>query len=188
MEWLWFMAGLLLGGLAAGLAVWQVRRTAASSPAPDRWPTVLVPLLIGESSHADLPKAALCTALSLAPGGKVVFDLFIEVPRSHGLEAQMVAETEVSLELIEAAEEEARRHGRIIESNIQKVRDYGYGVVEAARQLGAKAVVLQVASVLRSPAQRGELGSSVRQPNISALTTLIHDRAGCDVLITPSEI
>ncbi len=133
-------------------------------------------LLIGESSRAYLPKAALCTALGPAPDGNVVSILYSEAPRSHSLEAQMVAETEISLELIEAAEEEARRLGRIGESNIQKVRDYGYGV----------AVALQVASLTRSPAQRGELGSSVRQTNISALTTLIDDRAGCDMLITPA--
>ncbi len=159
------------------------RRHSANPPPPSNWPTVLVPLLICEGSHADLPRAALSAAFNLASAGKVVFNLFIEVPRSQSLSAQLPDETEISLQLIEAAEDEARRQGCQLETGIQKVRDYGYGVVEVARQVAAKVVVLEAAIVLHSPAQRGELGSSVRQPHTSAMTVLIHDRAGCDVLI-----
>lgn len=184
MEWLLLLIGLLIGAGAGGAMAWMaLRRSSTPATIAPRWPTVLVPMLISEGSSMELPKAALSAACSLAAGGRVVFDLFIEVPRSHSLEAQMVLETGMSLELIEAAEKEARILGCAVESNIQKVRDYGYGVAEAVRQFGAKAVVLQAAVVQRSASQRGELGSSVRQPNTNTLITLIHDRAGCDVLM-----
>jgi hypothetical protein len=184
-EWLWLIVALLTGAGAGSAGAWVIlRRQRATQPAPSiRWPIVLVPMLISEDSRVELPKGALSAAFSLATDGKVVFDLFIEVPRSHSLEAQLVAQTETSLKLIEMAENEARKFGHTLECNIQKVRDYGYGVAEAARLLGAKAAVLQAAIVHHSPSQRGELGSSVRQPNTSAMAVLLHDRAGCDVLL-----
>lgn len=190
MEWLSLVIGLLIGAGTGGAAIWAILRHHTSTPAPlaNRWSVVLVPMLISEGCRMELPKAALAAAFSLAHNGKVVFDLFIEMPRSHDLNSPIpTTETEISMELLEAAESEARSLSRIVETGIEKVRDYGYGVVEAVRQVGATAVVLEAAIVQHSPAQRGELGRSARQPNTSTLMMLIHDRTGCDVLIVGAQ-
>lgn len=182
-EWRWLILGLILGvgGTLGGLSL--LRRPAASSSPPVRWSAVLVPTLVGAGLKQAVPRTAIAAALALVPTGRVVFYVFTEVPRSHSLSAQLRDETNMCLELIEAAEDEARSYGRTVESGIQYVRDYGYGVVELARQLGVKAVVLESRFTPKDPNQRGELGSSVHQPSISTLMSLIHERAGCDVLI-----
>lgn len=180
--------GLILGVGGTLVILTLLHRAAASAAAstsrPTRWSTVLVPTLVGAGLKQDVPRSAIAAALALVPTGKVVFYVFSEVPRSHNLATQMTSETNISLELIEAAEDEARSYGRTIESGIQQVRDYGYGVVELARQLAVKAVVLEAQAAPKNPTQRGELGSSLRQPSASTLMSLIHDRTGCDVLIT----
>lgn len=188
MDWLWLIIGLLVGGAAAGGLTWLLWHRRASAPTSAcRWSNVLIPMLVSEGLKLDLPLAAINAALELS-SGRVTFYTFIEVARAQSLSAPLVAETEVSLRLMDAAEEAARQHGRTIESGIQRVRDYGYGVVEAVRQLGANAIVLEVAAIPHHPEQRGELGTSVRQPNPSVLTMLVHDRTSCDVLIVAGRL
>jgi hypothetical protein len=184
MNWFWLMIAALLAGCGTGGTLawrWRHRYTPAV-PTPARWSNVLVPMLVSEGLKLDLPLAAINAALQLS-AGRVTFYTFIEVGRAQSLSAALAAETEVSLRLLEGAEEAARQQARTLESGIQRVRDYGFGVVEAVRQLGADAIVLEVVVATHHPEQRGELGTSVRQPNPNALTTLVHDRTSCDVLI-----
>ncbi|GEM_PF-3227987 len=181
MEILWLMIGLFVGG---GLAATVLLRRQAALPAhqpASRWPIVLVPTMVSEG--AAVPQQALAAAYELTSSGKVLFHVFIEVPRTLPLTAPLAGETEVALHLIEVAEEHARTAGRQLRGEVQKVREYSYGVVEAARQSSAAAVVLEAAAQAHKPEQRGQRGSSLHLPNIGTLTTLVHERTGCAVVV-----
>ncbi len=183
MEILWLIVGLLTGATTAVAALrLRLQRKPAVAAKTSRWAVVLVPTLVGEG-QPELPQAALTAAHELAAGSSVRFYVFIEVPRTLPLTAPLAGETEVALHLIEAAEEHARSTGRHLRGEVQKVRDYSYGVVEAARQATAQAVVLQTTAQGHKPDERGQRGSSLRLPNVGTLVMLVHDRAGCDVLV-----
>jgi nucleotide-binding universal stress UspA family protein len=102
---------------------------------------ILVPV---DGSHASLQAIALASDIARKSKGKVYVVHVIEVKRTLPLDAPMEPEEAAADDILQRAEEVARKQGFQIEAEILHAREAGPAIVDEAIERGADLIILGI--------------------------------------------
>ncbi len=152
---------------------------------------ILVPVF-GTPLDEDIVSTAGLLAVNPRPGGngggaQVIVLYTVEVPLSLGIHDPLPESVEEEAErAVERARLIAEEYSGVeVSTEIRRVRKTGSGIVFAAEQLGADAIVLgaEPPNPIRGGAKLGGIGE-VRPDEVGPVTAYVLKRAGCQVLLT----
>jgi len=120
-------------------------------------------------------------------GAKLALVHIVEVPLTQPLDAELPPEREEEVRrTLQRAREVAEEYEHVaVSTEAIRARDVGAGIVEAARQGGAEAIVIggEPPSKIRGGATLGGVGAS-KPAEIGAATEYVLKKAPCQVLLT----
>jgi len=169
----------------------SVTERALTKQMPDvEYGNILVPVF-GTDLDDDIVSTAGRLAAATGNGGgegtRLEVIHVIEVPLTLPLDAELPPEQEADAQrVIERAREVGEEYENVrVTARVSRARDVGAGIVEAARQSGAEAIIVggEPPTKIRGGATLGGIGAA-KPAEIGAATEYVLKKAPCKVLLT----